>query len=261
MPLTWSKKAAVLSVISSAMLAALWFFPKVWYTKSVAGEKTFWFAESTNITNWKWEEVPVGKSAERMLVADRMVNGEFASPNGKTVRVFSAKRYQEKQNEVGLFVHTPDRCWVQGGWKIEPVEQDVLALEIHGLKIPFERRLFEGGGTRELVYFTGLTAGQPLPYRLDHNLSVSQRFQTKSLERSEGAALRASDKKLWTRVWESFTHRRQLFGPKQFVRISTPVEHGNMEAADKLLQEFVSQWLKPADFEKESADWQRLAAK
>jgi hypothetical protein len=261
MAVPWNKKYVLVSVVSSALLAALWLFPRFWYTQTTVGEKTFWFAESTNLANWKWEEIPVGKSAEKMLVADRMVNGEFVSQNGKTVRVFSAKRYQEKQNEVGLFVHTPDRCWVQAGWKIDPVEQDVLTLEVHGLKIPFERRLFDGDGNKELVYFAGLTGGQPLLYRLDHNLSVSQRFIENSLQKSQGAALRASDKRLWTRVWDSFTHRRQLFGPKQFLRISTPVEHGNMEAADKLLQEFVSQWLTPADFKEESANWHQVAAK
>ena len=257
----WTRKAFIASAGASALLAMLWLFPKFWYTKTDPNGKTFWFAESTNVANWTYEAIPVDKSAERVLVADRMVNGEFVAENGKRVRVFSAKRYIEKQNEIGLFVHTPDRCWVQGGWKIEPQQEDLVQLEVHGLKIPFERRLFHGGGAEELVYFAGLTGGQPLPYRLDHNLSVAQRFQKNNLQGGAGAGLRASDKQLWARVWDSFTNRRQLFGPKQFVRISTPVEHGNIEAADQILREFVAQWLKPADFDEESASWRSVAAK
>lgn len=257
----WNRKAFCTSIAASAVLAALWLFPKIWYTKTDEDEKAFWFAEATNVANWKYEEVPVSKSAERVLVADRMVNGEFISANGKAVRVFSAKRYQENQNEIGLFVHTPDRCWVQAGWKIEPMEEDFITLEVHGLKLPFERRIFEGNGHQELVYFAGLTGGRPLPYRLDHNLSVAQRFQKEGMSSSQGAGLRASDKQLWGRVWDSFTNRRQLFGPKQFVRISTQVEHGNVEAADKLLRDFVAQWLTPGNFENESATWRQVAAK
>jgi hypothetical protein len=112
-----------------------------------------------------------------------------------------------------------------------------------------------------LVYFTGLTGGQPLPYRLDHNLSVGQRSAARHIKGDQGAALRASDKRLWTRVWESFTNRRQLFGPKQFVRISTSIEHGNVEAADNLLQQFLTEWLQLTDFEQETAAWKQLAAK
>ncbi|MGV3771730.1 MAG: exosortase-associated EpsI family protein, partial [Verrucomicrobiales bacterium] len=163
--------------------------------------------------------------------------------------------YQEKQNEVGLFVHTPDRCWTQAGWKMEPVETNLIELEIHGTRIPIERRLFIGGTKRELVYFFGLVGGQPLPYRLDHNYSVGMRLTEKRKKGNVGAGLRASDNQFWTRIWESFTSRSELLGPKQFIRISTPVRGSDLESGDVLLQRTLHQWLTPGEFQSEFASW------
>lgn len=262
--MTSSQKSArniwAFSLALSALVLICWIFPHFWYTGSAAGENYFWLAERTNIAGWNFRSVPVSESAERLLVADRLLNGEFLDPSNRLVRVFSAKRYKENANEIGLFVHTPDRCWTEAGWKIEPAAPDALELNVHEVPIPFERRIFASPGHRELVYFCGLTGGQPLPYRLDHNLSVAVRRQIARTQEKSVAATRASDRQLWIRVWEAFKSRRQLFGPKQFLRISAPIENEDVQSADKLLQSFLLQWFIPTDYKGELAGLRAGAA-
>lgn len=250
-------KALIVPIAQSLLVTAVWAFPAFWYTKRPAGQ-VFWFAEKTEIPGWTFKEVPVGESAEKVLVADRTFNGEFIPPGeSESVRVFSAKRYEEKSNEIGLFIHTPDRCWVEAGWKIEPAAEDLKTISLHGARIPFERRIFNWHGRRELVYFCGLVGGQPLPYRLDHNLSIGLRNSFRDGQRK--AMVHASDTRFWERLWESFASRRELSGPKQFVRISTGVGQEDLSKADERLEKFMQQWLAPVSYEQEKNSW-KLAA-
>jgi hypothetical protein len=186
-----------------------------------------------------------------------LANGEFSRASGEVVRVFSAKRYVEKENDIGLFVHTPDRCWTEAGWKIVPVQPDCVEISVQGRKLLFERRLFATASQRELVYFGGLVGGQPLPYRLDHNLSVGMRSALRTAGGRGGSALRASDKRFWQRVWDSFVSRQPLLGPKQFVRLSTPIHGDDLTPGDRLLAEVLGQWLTPSDFQQEMQAWRQ----
>lgn len=240
------------------LVVAVWLFPRFWYTARAAGEKPLWFGVQTNLAGWTYREIPLDESAERLLVADVATFGEFQNPTTRAVvRAFSAKRYTFKPHDTGLFLHTPDRCWTLAGWKFEPVNPDHVELVVHGVRMVFERRVFVAGGERELVYFGGLVGGQPLPYRLDHNLSVGMRFALHSPEQSKsrGFFARAVDTRLWERVWDGFFSRRPLLGPKQFIRISTPLLGGDIAAADKLLFEFLQRWLEPVDYAAELAAW------
>jgi hypothetical protein len=239
------------------VVLGLWAFPTFWYTQTDPRTGHFWLTEQTNLTQWAFREIPVSKSAEALLVADRLISGEFDDGHDHVVRVFSAKRYAESGNEIGLFVHTPDRCWTESGWKMQPVQPEYKSLTVHGVELLFERRVFTSGAQPELVYFAGLVGGQPLPYRLDHNLSVGMKHALHTAQDSTGTTLRASDKRFWQRVWDSFVARRPLIGPKQFLRISTPVHHGDVEAADMVLESFLPQWLATSDYRQELVDWSR----
>lgn len=246
------KRIWIYPAVLAALVTGLWVFPNVWYTKK-GSEKSVWFAERSDIEGWTYEEKPISQSAESVLVADRTVSGEFRK-DGRPVRVFSAKRYEEKSNEIGLFVHTPDRCWVEGGWTIEPVTPDLVEVTVHGVRLALERRLFDYRGQRELVYFCGLVGGQTLPYRLDHNLSVGMRTALKESQATAGTAARISDTHFWKRLGTSFASRRALDGPKQFIRISTAVKGDDVAAADEWLRQFIGEWLVPGDYDQERAD-------
>ena len=255
------RKASVVTTGFSLIVAALWLFPHFWYQKAEPGNVSYWLGERTELPGTVYNPVPISESAERLLVADRTLNGDFSAPGQRSIRVFSAKRFIEKKNEIGLFVHTPDRCWTQSGWKIEPNAPEFVEVTVHGVTIPFERRIFTHRSHRELVYFCGLVGGRPLPYRLDHNLSVALKFQSAERIDQSGAALRATNADFWARVWDSFASRRELFGPKQFIRVSTPIAGGDVAEADERLREFIPQWLAPVDFQSEKSEWQLAALK
>jgi hypothetical protein len=63
------------------------------------------------------------------------------------------------------------------------------------------------------------------------------------------------DSKLWGRVWDSFKSRRPLLGPKQFIRVSTTVQAGQLEKGDDRLKGFLGQWLVRDDYLQEIEAW------
>jgi hypothetical protein len=251
-------KQLIIPALLAALVGLTWAFPRFWYRSENAGPK-HWLAERTEVPGWKYRPVPVDESAEKVLVADRMVNGIFTNSTGSQVYVFSAKRFEEKANEIGLFIHTPDRCWVQIGWRLDPkTAPDYKEITLHGANVQVERRIFEYRGRRELVYFFGLQAGAPLPYRLDHYLNGALRAGGRKTERTR---VQATDLHFWRRLWDSFRGRQEFRGPKQFVRISTNVSADGESAADARLEGFLQQWLTPSDFNEEKKQWQIAAAK
>src|SRR5688572_7589148 len=164
-------------IFGAALLLALailsvWSFPRFWYSKTDALQGYFWLAEHHQIPGWQYKELPVSQAAEAVLAADRIVSGEFQKGGQAVVRVFSAKRYSERESEFDMFSHTPDRCWTSVGWKLEPTSPEFVELTLQGIPLKLERRIFANGTHRELVYFGALVGGQPLPYRLDPHLSI-----------------------------------------------------------------------------------------
>jgi hypothetical protein len=240
----------------SLVLIGLWGFPPVWYTRSAKLGDQYWFSPSQEVEGYRFVDQPIGEALERQLVADETFNGVFTDDAWQPVLAFMAKRYTESMNEIGLFVHTPDRCWTEGGWKIQPIEPDYVEMELAGQPLGFERRLFVNGSRYELVYFLGLVGGQTLPYRLDHNLSVAMKYQLNpELEHSSGTSYRLIDQKLWGRVFDAFKSRRPLLGPKQFVRVSTQIEPSYLEEGDQILQKFLQKWLIRKGYKEELAAW------
>ena len=251
-----TQKSTVWVIGVSVLLLGLWGFPKIWYTHVDREVDRFWFSAKDEVSGYEFVDQPIGDAMERRLVADETFNGQFLDSSNNAVLAFIAKRHSESINEIGLFVHTPDRCWTEGGWKIQPIQPDYVEVEIQGDKIGFERRLFVAGSRFELVYFTGMVGGQTLPYRLDHNLSVAMKYQfEKERKDTTGTGNRMVDSKLWGRVWDSFKSRRPLLGPKQFIRISTTVNPDQLEPGDVRLAHFLGKWLERVDYMKEMETW------
>lgn len=236
-------------------VAGLWAFPSIWYSKSADETKRVWLGPQHQIAGWSSEEVPVDKSAEARLVADKLESYLYKRGDSE-ILAFSAKRYSERENAIGLFVHTPDRCWTESGWSLEPSTPELMHVDLHGVELTFERRIFSRSGFRELVYFGGLIGGHGCPYRLDHNLSVGMKYAIHKGADKTRTSTRAVDTLFWRRVWDSFATRSDLNGPKQFIRLSTSLNQNSIEQADRLLQEFLPLWLKPVDYNQELAGWQ-----
>ena len=250
------------SVLATAVLLSLavlvvWQFPRFWYSRTDPRQGLFWLAEQEQLAGWQFKEESVSEAAEVVLAADRIVNGGFEKTNGAVVRVFSAKRYAEKQSEFDMFSHTPDRCWTSVGWKVEPVAPEFVELNLHGMAVTFERRIFFKGAHRELVYFGAFVGGQPLPYRMDQYLNIGVKRSEKLPTGIFGKALGAVDGRLLSWPWTSFVNRRPLSGPKQFIRVSTPLIGNETKSADALLAEFLPGWLTLTDYREELREWAR----
>jgi len=245
----------------TVIVVVLWWLPRFWYTSWAAGSSFRWFQTSTNIAGWQYTAIPISKTAEAFLVADRLENGQLNGPDRQEVSIYSAKRYVEKENEIGLFSHTPDRCWTEAGWKLEPQAPDYVELDVHGLRMLLERRVFAVAGRRELVYFTAVVGGKALPYRLNQYHRVGQKQGGGALSDSAGTLQRLLQARLWGWAWESFCKRAPLGGPQQFVRLSTPIGAGGIERADERLRQILPLWLQPGDYTAEQAAWQQGGGK
>jgi hypothetical protein len=249
---------ALLAAVSSAVLL-LWVFPSFWYTQSRIDSGFTWFGEQTVVAGWTYTNLPLSGSAEALLAADRIVNGEFVGRGGERIRAYSAKRYLTKENEIGLFSHTPDRCWTAVGWKLEPADPDYVERRVHGVPLLLERRVFVQGNLRELVYFGALVGGKPLPYRIDQYLGAGRKRQDAAGGDVGGTWQRLKELRLWSWALESFLNRTPLAGPQQFLRLSTPVSREQVQAADDRLTAFLAQWLAPVDYSAELQTWKPSA--
>lgn len=239
----------------SAGVALLWAFPSLWYTSRPPDGAFQWFAEQDHVPGWSATNLPISKTAEAVLVGDKLVSAEYTRADGERVRVFSAKRYLKKENEIGLFSHTPDRCWTAVGWKIEPADPDFVEVPVHGVPMVFERRVYVFGAQRELVYFGALVGGRPLPYRLDQYLAAGATRKDIGHGDAHGTWHRIKQARVWSWAWDSFKNRTPLAGPQQFVRISTPLSSTDPRAADERLKAFLELWLQPTNYEAELAQW------
>lgn len=229
------RKAPWVTVACVMVLVGCWVFPWLWYTRGESDADIAWHRERTQVPGWRFERGEVGGSAEAILAADALFYGTYAGTSGQEVRLFTARRYRENPHEIGLFVHTPDRCWTEAGWTLEETRPDWREVNVGGRLIGVERRVFSNRwGEQELVYFFGMVGGETLPYRLDHNLGIGRRLWSDE-EPGEGTVWRATSALLWRRLAESFWNRRRLLGPKEFVRISTPVTGGDLAGADAVL--------------------------
>ena len=252
-----TKHVFATTFLMSLSVLLVWGFPRFWYSKTDPRQGYFWLAEQNQIADWHYKALPLSQAAEAVLAADKIVNGEFDADSQAVVRVFSAKRYSDQESEFEMFSHTPDRCWTSVGWKLEPATPEFVELTLRGIPLKLERRIFSTGTHRELVYFGALVGGQPLPYRLDPHLSIGIKRGEKSPAGIFGKMMGAIDAGFFSWPWKSFVNRRPLNGPKQFIRVSTPILGYDAKDGDKLLTDFLPLWLVPVDYRQELGQWRR----
>jgi EpsI family protein len=141
-----------------------------------------------------------------VLHADTTTYREYVNPDGDFLWFFAA--YFGAQN-FGEQIHSPRNCLPGGGWNILSLDRIPLAIPGKG-EIVANRLLIESGQVRQVMYYFFITRLGTVAseYRLKFELAK--------------AAL-------------SFEPRDALF-----VRLSTPVSHGDEAKADENCKRFLS---------------------
>lgn len=229
--------------MAGGLVVMLWCLPWLWYNKGPrAGGMMLELRPA--VAGWAFQAGRISESEERALFADEVETGVFRAEGKGDLRWFSARRRSGSPKEIGLFVHTPDRCWTESGWKIEESLPERMVVESSGGEWILERRLFRHGDALELVYFGGLVDGSPPGFRLDHNLSVAMRHQLRRRELDGTSSLaRVWDGRMWGRAWETFQSRNSLTGSRMLFRISTAVREDAVAQGDRTLREFLRNWI------------------
>lgn len=220
-------------------MAAVVSFPAIWFKKPTFGG--VWFRGKTNVSNWIYQDVPITSAVEKIITCDFATNGEFTNPNDSKVRVFLSSRLREVENDLQLFAHPPDLCWRAAGFEMIPTTPSFRTVTVSGLVIPFERRIFEQNGFKELVYYAGLLSGKPLPFRLGWD-------RLPDADNATGHSVPIPTLRSLKRIPQTLRSRETLAGAKQFIRISTPVAISNVSRGDTLLENFLKEWLEASGF-------------
>lgn len=201
-------------------------------------EEVYEFVVRTDAPGLKFTPLPVGEKEMDVLATTNLVNGEFSDGNHK-VTVFAAEWSGESAKELSVVQHTPDICWVRVGFTPVDVGQPPSrTFEIDGVPVPFECRVFEIQGRRELTFWCTLLSGQ------FHEEGARFRPAAGSYTGGSGAAEQGIRARLLagSQFLSAVTRRQAADGTKQFVRFSTPIDAG-WEAAQMRIAAQIPAWL------------------
>ncbi len=129
------------------------------------------FPDSAILRGWEVRRQPVAETLEMQRAVGEILSftdAEFAhySNGGLRVSVFLAYWEPGRMSHRLVAGHSPDVCWVGGGWSLRSTESVVVTTAaIIGDAMPFEYRVFELNGQAEYVIFCHLLGGEPMTYR------------------------------------------------------------------------------------------------
>ncbi len=124
------------------------------------------------LSGWDVTDYPIADSEEMQQVVDEALNFDAAifreyKQNSTTLSVYIAYWKKNKSSFRSVSGHTPDVCWVQGGWKATSFENDYImnirANTLISLK-PGQRRIYERHDQVQYVLFWQLLDGEPFSY-------------------------------------------------------------------------------------------------
>jgi hypothetical protein len=226
-----------INVIFAVALFAAW----AWYHVAVPSPgKSYRFNFQTNLVGWQFDPVPVPETTREILASTNIFNGIYRGPNGRRVTVFIGEWTANKARELNVVGHTPDVCWVAGGWK--PIKTERLRstlFKVSDESIPFEVREFQPpiGSGNEITIWCTVVNGQ----------FYQEKNPFKSMDLLGGDGSLASDKTARrvsaSHFWNSILQRVEATGDKQFIRISMETK-GDRPSDLAALGDFVGQWLR-----------------
>ena len=126
--------------------------------------------DDNEVVGWMVTHKPIAETAEMKRAVGELLNYDDAifaiySASGIRVSIYAAYWSPGKMSHRLIATHTPDVCWVGGGWQRlqQGVEQWVFAMEEKPLRL--EHRIFALNGQVEHVVFCHLVGGKPMIYK------------------------------------------------------------------------------------------------
>ena len=200
-----------------------------------------------SVVGYEFSHESLSEFALGMLLTTNYVNGVFRREGESPVTVFAAD-WESDGSGLTVVQHTPDICWVQGGWTYgesglpSSVEMEVsFGTRSNSVSIPFECRLFVSPDRvrKELTLWTTILGGVPVAespsIAADNDLpSFFQHGKIRGpITRTKMAARRFTD---------AVARKAFATGDKQFVRFSITASHDQNHDLDQL-RNFASRWL------------------
>ena len=200
-----------------------------------------------SVSGYEFTPESLSELASEMLLTTNYVNGVFRREGESPVTVFAAD-WQSDGSGLTVVQHTPDICWVQGGWTYGELGlPSSVELEISSgtggatVSIPFECRLFVSPDRvrKELTLWTTILGGVPVAespsIAADNDLpSFFQHGKIRGpITRTKMAARRFT---------EAVGRKAFATGDKQFIRFSITASHDRKDDLDQL-RNFASRWL------------------
>jgi len=195
------------------------------------------------IPGYRFVPVALGSQVEVSLSASELFNGHFFDARSNRVSVFAAY-WLPGQGDINSVGHTPEKCWVGTGFRIEPHgEPSQVLISMAGREIPFQCRILKHPdlGAPEITLWAACIAGRwdGIPYeppleQLNNAPTVRERLR----------ALWVSYERRWVFFCEYIHLRSTPTARKQFVRFSIPLTT-EWQPALAELEAFAHQWLEP----------------
>jgi exosortase D (VPLPA-CTERM-specific) len=159
----------------------------------------------TRLANWQGTTLSIDPATEQTLKVDDYILANYSRADGKAVNLYVA--YYASQR-TGESPHSPTVCLPGGGWLITRLERQSLSLD--GDRIAFNRVIIQNGAARDLVYYWFDERGR----------SVADEYLAK-----------------WYLLEDSIVKNRS---DGALIRLTTPIESGSEDDADRRLQAFVA---------------------
>lgn len=222
--------------VGAVVLPWAWFFAGA----PVARESVRLQPRAT-VRGWSFVAEPVSATAREILATTNLLQGHFLHPGPGVTRVsvFAAEWRARDGQAMGVVQHTPDICWVGGGWVPVALGQpERSTLRLGEVTLPFECRAFAapGGTRRELVLWCTLVSGAPLAEQDRWAMETDARQDRQS--RLDWVGRRTAVNQFLSNL----AARRPATGEKQFVRLSVPVQENWGEGLERL-RAFATEWL------------------
>jgi hypothetical protein len=197
---------------------------------------------SSELTGFRFHQVPLGKTVYEILATTNLLNGHFFDSSSNRYSVFHAVWEPGSISASNAFGHPPELCWVGAGFeRLSLGQPSQTNLAISGQNIPFQCRVLRHPalGTPELVLWTACMGGDWYGFDLGSNIETSH----------EKAGINAYLKKYRRRFLNQFTiinrmglNVSSLNARKQFIRLSQPVTI-DWQTSLASLEGFAQRWL------------------